>query len=102
MKASRKSGVAGTIPFNNAAERALRGLALGRKSWLFAGSERGAERAAVMYTLIHTAKLNAVDPQVWLADVLARIADHPVNRVDELLPWKWKLHAETAALSQAA
>ena len=87
---------------NNAAERALRGLALGRKSWLFAGSERGAERAAVMYTLIHTAKLNAVDPQVWLADVLARIADHPVNRVDELLPWKWKLHAETAALSQAA
>jgi transposase len=87
---------------NNAAERALRGLALGRKSWLFAGSERGAERAAVMYTLIHTAKLNAVDPQAWLADVLARIADHPVNRVDELLPWKWKLHAETAPLSQAA
>ena len=87
---------------NNAAERALRGLALGRKSWLFDGSEHGAERAAVMYTLIHTAKLNAVDPQVWLADVLARIADHPVNRVDELLPWKWKLHAETAPLSQAA
>jgi transposase len=87
---------------NNAAERALRGLALGRKSWLFAGSERGAERAALMYTLIHTAKLNDVDPQVWLADVLARIADHPVNRVDELLPWKWKLHAETAPPSQAA
>ena len=77
-------------------------MALGRKSWLFAGSERGAERAALMYTLIHTAKLNAVDPQVWLADVLARIADHPVNRVDELLPWKWKVHAETAPLSQAA
>jgi transposase len=87
---------------NNAAERALRGLALGRKSWLFAGSERGAERAAFMYTLIHTAKLNNVDPQAWLADVLARIADHPVGRVDELLPWKWKLHAETAPLSQAA
>ena len=87
---------------NNAAERALRGLALGRKSWLFAGSERGAERAALMYTLIHTAKLNDVDPQAWLADVLARIADHPVNRVDELLPWKWKLHAETAPPSQAA
>ncbi len=87
---------------NNAAERVLRGLALGRKSWLFAGSERGAERAALMHTLIHTAKLNDVDPQVWLADVLARIADHPVNRVDELLPWKWKLHAETAPLSQAA
>ena len=63
---------------NNAAERALRGLALGRKSWLFAGSERGAERAALMYTLIHTAKLNDVDPQAWLADVLARIADHAV------------------------
>ena len=61
-----------------------------------------APSAALMYTLIHTAKLNAVDPQVWLADVLARIADHPVNRVDELLPWKWKVHAETAPLSQAA
>ena len=63
MNASRKSGVADTIPFNNAAERALRGLALGRKSWLFAGSERGAERAAIMYTLIQTAKLNDIDPQ---------------------------------------
>jgi transposase len=52
-----------------------------------------------MYTLMHTAKLNAVDPQVWLADVLARIADHPVTRVDELLPWNWKLHAEAAPLS---
>ena len=71
---------------NNAAERALRGLALGRKSWLFAGSERGAERAALMYTLIQTAKLNDVDPQAWLADVLARIAEHPARRLDELLP----------------
>jgi hypothetical protein len=60
---------------NNAAERALRGLALGRKSWLFAGSERGAERAAVMYTLIQTAKLNGIDPQAWLADVLSRMAE---------------------------
>jgi transposase len=74
---------------NNAAERALRGLALGRKSWLFAGSERGAERAAVMYTLIQTAKLNDVDPQAWLADVLARIADHPVADLAALLPWRW-------------
>jgi hypothetical protein len=74
---------------NNAAERALRGLALGRKSWLFAGSERGAERAAVMYTLIQTAKLNDVDPQAWLADVLARIADTPQTRLEELLPWNW-------------
>ena len=74
---------------NNAAERALRGLALGRKSWLFAGSERGAERAAVMYTLIQTAKLNDVDPQAWLADVLSRIAETPQTRVSELLPWNW-------------
>ena|ERR1700678_2992812 len=88
MNASRKSGVADTIPFNNAAERALRGLALGRKSWLFAGSERGAERAALMYTLIQTAKLNDVDPQAWLADVLARIADTPQTHI-ELLPSKW-------------
>lgn len=75
---------------NNAAERALRGFALGRKSWLFAGSERGAERAAAMATLIATAKLNDIDPQAWLADVLARIAAHPAHRLDELLPWNWK------------
>jgi hypothetical protein len=75
---------------NNAAERALRGIALGRKSWLFAGSDRGGERAALMYTLIVTAKMNDVDPQAWLADVLARIADHPARRLDELLPWNWK------------
>ena len=74
---------------NNAAERALRGLALGRKSWLFAGSERGAERAALMYTLIQTAKLNDVDPQAWLADVLARIADLPQTKLADLLPWNW-------------
>ena len=75
---------------NNSAERALRGLALGRKSWLFAGSERGAERAAVMYTLIQTAKLNDVDPQAWLADVLAQIADMPQTRLVDLLPWNWR------------
>jgi transposase len=74
---------------NNAAERALRGFALGRKSWLFAGSERGADRAAAMATLIMTAKMNDVDPQAWLADVLARIADHPVSKLDDLLPWNW-------------
>ena len=74
---------------NNAAERALRGLALGRKSWLFAGSERGAERAALMYTLIQSAKLNDVDPQAWLADVLARIADIPQTKLADLLPWNW-------------
>jgi transposase len=75
---------------NNAAERALRGIALGRKSWLFAGSERGGERAAIMYTMIQTAKLNNVDPYAWLADVLARIADHPMNDLAALLPWNWK------------
>jgi transposase len=75
---------------NNAAERALRGIAMGRKSWLFAGSDRGGERAAVMYTLIVTAKMNDIDPQAWLADVLARIADHPVQKLDELMPWNWK------------
>ena len=74
----------------NAAERALRGFALGRKSWLFAGSERGAARAAAMTTLITTAKLNNVDPSAWLADVLARIADTPQSRLPELLPWEWK------------
>ena len=75
---------------NNAAERALRPLCLGRKSWLFAGSDRGGERAAVMYTLIGTAKLNDVDPQAWLADVLARIAEQPQTRLTQLLPWHWK------------
>jgi transposase len=74
---------------NNAAERALRGIALGRKSWLFAGSDRGGRRAAVMYSLIVTAKMNDVDPQAWLADVLARIAEHPAARLDALLPWNW-------------
>jgi transposase len=82
---------------NNAAERALRGFALGRKSWLFAGSERGADRTAVMATLIVTAKLNDVDPQAWLADVLARIADHTIQDLEQLLPWNWKLSAAKLA-----
>lgn len=75
---------------NNAAERALRGLALGRRSWLFAGSDRGGARAAMMYSLIMTARMNDVDPQAWLTDVLARIADHLAQRLDELLPWNWQ------------
>jgi transposase len=75
---------------NNAAERALRGVALGRRSWLFAGSDRGGERAAMMYSLVVTARLNDVDPRAWLADVLARIADHPASRLRDLLPWNWK------------
>jgi transposase len=82
---------------NNAAERALRGFALGRKSWLFAGSERGADRAAAMATLIMTAKLNDIDPQAWLADVLARIADHTIQDLDQLLPWNWNPSAAKLA-----
>jgi transposase len=79
---------------NNAAERALRGIALGRRSWLFAGSDRGGQRAAAMYSLIVTAKMNDIDPQAWLADVLARIAGHPASRIDELLPWHWRPRSE--------
>ncbi len=79
---------------NNAAERALRGFALGRRSWLFVGSERGGDRAAVMATLIMTAKLNDVDPLAWLADVLRRIADLPQSCLPELLPWHWAAQAE--------
>ena len=72
---------------NNAAERALRAVALGRKNWLFAGSDDGGERAAAIYSLLGTAKLNDLNPQAYLRYVLERIADHPINRVDELLPW---------------
>ncbi len=84
---------------NNAAERALRGIALGRKAWLFAGSDRGGQRAAFIYSLIATAKMNDVDPQAWLADVLGRIAEHPAHRIDDLLPWNWN---QNAAIKQAA
>ena len=116
-KLSRHSDVAGAIDYmlkrwasftrflddgqicltNNAAERALRGLALGRKAWLFAGSDRGGQRAALLYSLIVTAKLNDVDPQAWLTDVLTRIAEHPSNRLDALLPWNWKRQAVAEA-----
>ena len=75
---------------NKAAERALRCIAVGRNNWTFAGSDAGGRRAAAIYTLIETAKLNDVDPQAWLTDVLARLQDHPARRVDELLPWSWK------------
>lgn len=81
---------------NNAAERALRTIALGRRAWLFAGSDRGGERAAAMYSLIGTAKLNDIDPQAWLADVLRRIADHPASRLHELLPWHWEKPTDQA------
>jgi transposase len=84
---------------NNPAERALRGVAIGRKNYLFAGSDRGGERAAAMYSLIETAKLNDVDPEAYLRDVLGRIADHPINRITDLLPWNWK---PAVAAAQAA
>ena len=87
---------------NNAAERALRGVALGRKSWLFCGSDRGGQRAAAMYSLIVTCKMNRVDPQAWLADVLSRIAGHPAHRLDELLPWNWRPQSQTTAPARAA
>ena len=82
---------------NNAAERALRAIALGRRAWLFVGSDRGGERAAAIYTLIATAKLNDINPLAWLADVLARIADHPASHLYELLPWHWKATQDQAA-----
>jgi len=74
---------------NNTAERAMRSIAVGRKNYLFMGSDRGGKSAAIAYTLIETAKLNNVDPQAWLSDVLGRIADHKITRIDELLPWNW-------------
>jgi transposase len=86
---------------NNAAERGLRGIALGRNSWLFCGSDRGGQRAAMMYSLIVTAKMNHVDPQAWLADVLSRIAAHPMHRLDELLAWNWQFQS-LAAPARAA
>ena len=75
---------------NNAVERAIRPLAMTRKNYLFAGSDSGGVRAAAMYTLTETAKMNGLDPEAYLRDVLARIAAHPINRINELLPWNWR------------
>ena len=82
---------------NNAAERAMRPLATGRRNWTFAGSDEGGRRAAAIYTLIEAAKLNDVDPLAWLADILARLQDHPVKRLDELLPWNWRRQPDQLA-----
>jgi len=82
---------------NNAAERALRGVAVGRRNWTFAGSDR----AAAIYTLIETCKLNGVDPQAWLADVLARLPDHPAKRITDLLPWNWRAAMDGSAAAAA-
>jgi transposase len=82
---------------NNAAERELRPIAVGRKNWTFAGSDEGGRRAAAIYTLIQTAKLNNVDPQAWLADILARLPDYPAKRIHDLLPWNWRAECRAAA-----
>ncbi len=78
------------MPDNNTAERAVRPVTLGRKNYLFMGSEAGGKSAAIAYTLIETCKMNKVNPEAWLAWVLERIQDHPVNRIDELLPWQYQ------------
>jgi transposase len=114
VAASKKSALAGAIRYtlnrwqaltrycddgrleidNNAAERALRAVALGRKNYLFVGSDKGGDRAAAMYTLLGTAKLNGLDPEAYLRHVLERIAEHPINRIDALLPWNVKAQLE--------
>ena len=76
---------------NNAAERAIRGIAVGRRNWTFAGSDVGGHRAAALYTLIETCRLNDIDPRAWLADVIARLPGHPAKCINELLPWNWKM-----------
>ena len=76
---------------NNTAERAIRPLTLGRKNYLFAGADSGGHHAATVYTIIETAKLNSVNPEAYLADVIGRIADHPIKKIEELLPWRWKV-----------
>jgi len=86
---------------NSAAERALRAVALGRKNFLFVGSDCGGERAEAMYSLIGSAKLNGLDPELYLRTVLARIADHPISHIEELLPWNLALDLQHPA-SQAA
>ena len=83
-------------------ENALRGVALGRRNWLFVGSPKGGDAAALFYSLVETCRLNGVEPEAWLTDVIARIGDHPINRIDELLPWQWQMARQIQTLEQAA
>ena len=85
------------MPVQHTAERALRAVAVGRKNWTFAGSDEGGRCAAAIYTLIQTAKLNGIDPKARLADVLARLPDHPARQIADLLPWNWKAAGISAA-----
>jgi transposase len=88
---------------NNAAARRVRTVAVGRRNWTFCGSDRGGDRAAAMYTMIQTCRLNEVDPHAWLRDIIALISDHPQTRLNELLPWEWKARqASRQAVAQAA
>ena len=87
---------------NNAAERSIRDVALGRKNYLFAGSDAGGQRAAAIYSLLGTAKLNGLDPEAYLRVVLERIADHPINRIEELLPWQISLAAADSLVQTEA
>ena len=87
---------------NNAAERAVRCVAVGRRNWTFAGSNEGGRRAAAIYSLIETCRLNDVDPRAWLAEILAKLPDHPAHRVAELTPWAWKARSDVAAREATA
>lgn len=87
---------------NNLVENALRGVALGRRNWMFVGSMKGGEAAALFYALAGTCRLNGVEPEAWFTDVIERIGDHPINRIDDFLPWKWQASRLTNDLEKAA
>ena len=87
---------------NNLVENALRGVALGRRNWMFVGSMKGGEAAALFYALAGTCRLNGVEPEAWFTDVIERIGDHPINRIDDFLPWQWQAARQEPHLEEAA
>ena len=87
---------------NNLVENALRGVALGRRNWMFVGSPKGGDASALFYSLVESCRLNGVEPEAWFTDIIARIGNHPINRIDELLPWNWQAAREVQNLEQAA